>query len=126
MPPVMAPSPMTAMQLLRFLPVSCLPTLMPWAALMEVDECPAPKQSNLEGDGRAHQSDRSGRKLHELSGIESLCLLNTESEEMGSKLLIASPARAETHSDSARFVNPEMPFHCRRESKRFRRPVSIL
>ena len=47
MPPVMAPSPMTAMQLLRRLFSSCLPTLMPWAALMDVEEWPAPKQSNL-------------------------------------------------------------------------------
>lgn len=36
MPPVMAPSPMTAMQLLTRLPVSSLPTDIPWAAEMEV------------------------------------------------------------------------------------------
>lgn len=35
-PPVMAPSPMTAMQLLTLLPVSSLPTDIPWAAEMEV------------------------------------------------------------------------------------------
>ncbi len=47
MPPVMAPSPMTAMQLFRRLLSSCLPTLMPWTALMDVEEWPAPKQSYL-------------------------------------------------------------------------------
>ena len=39
---------------------------------------------------------------------------------------LGTSVAAGTHSDSARFVNPEMPFHCRKELKRFRRPVSIL
>ena len=45
MPPVIAPSPMTAMQLFCCLPFWDLPTLMPSAAEIEVVECPAPKQS---------------------------------------------------------------------------------
>lgn len=44
MPPVMAPSPMTEMTLLR-LPLASRPTAMPSPAEMLVDEWPAPKAS---------------------------------------------------------------------------------
>lgn len=44
MPPVMAPSPMTAITLLR-LPLMSRPTAMPSPAEMDVDEWPAPKAS---------------------------------------------------------------------------------
>lgn len=45
MPPVMAPSPITAMQLFCARPFWDLPTDMPRAAEMDVVEWPAPKQS---------------------------------------------------------------------------------
>ena len=45
MPPVMAPSPMTA-TIFSSLPESFAATAMPRAAEMDVDECPTPKESN--------------------------------------------------------------------------------
>jgi hypothetical protein len=45
MPPVIAPSPIMAMQLLFGFESKFLPTDMPSAAEIEVEECPAPKQS---------------------------------------------------------------------------------
>ena len=45
MPPVMAPSPMTATQLFFGLLSTCLAADMPSAAEMDVEEWPVPKQS---------------------------------------------------------------------------------
>jgi hypothetical protein len=47
MPPVIAPSPITATQLLRALRSSSLPMLMPCAAEIDVVEWPAPNASYL-------------------------------------------------------------------------------
>ena len=45
MPPVIEPSPITAMWLRLSLPCRCAATAIPNAAEMEVEECPVPKES---------------------------------------------------------------------------------